>query len=88
MACALIAIQKQLEVRKLKSKLILQVHDSAPIDVYPGERDQVVSLVREAMEREAPRIAREEYGVDISIPLKCDIKIGDNWGNTKQLEVV
>jgi DNA polymerase I-like protein with 3'-5' exonuclease and polymerase domains len=87
-ACALVVIQNEIEKRQLKSKLILQVHDNAIVDVYPGELDEIANIVKWAMEIEAPRITREDYGININIPLQCNIKVGKNWGQTQPLEVL
>lgn len=84
--CAMIWLQGELERRKLKSLLILQVHDSLVTDVYPGERTEIAALLRTAMEVEARRMAREDYKVDLDVMLQCDIKVGKSWGDTQPLE--
>lgn len=76
--CSMIWLQEQLEKEGLKSKLILQVHDSVVVDVYPGERDRIVELVTRSME--GARDITNLYGVDIDIPLRCDVEVGKNWG--------
>ena len=71
--------------RGLKSILFKQIHDSMVVDIYPGEQEIVTGLMKEAMEN-APAVAKN-YGVDITVPLHCDIKIGDNWGQVEDLPV-
>jgi DNA polymerase-1 len=56
--------------RKLKSKLLLQVHDELILEVPENELEEIKNLVSQVMSTALP----------LSIPLKVDIKIGSNWG--------
>lgn len=85
--CAQIWYAEELQRRGLKSILDLQVHDSLKTDVYPGELAEVAALKKRAMEVEAVRIAREEYGVDFTAPLTCELKAGKNWGSMEVLQL-
>lgn len=85
--CSMIWFQAELERRGLKSLLINQVHDSLVVDVYPGERNEIAGMLKQAMEVEAQRIAREDYDVTLDVTLRCDIKVGPSWGETEKLEV-
>jgi DNA polymerase I len=62
-------IQDELEREKLKSLMILQVHDELVFDVAAGEMGAVESLVRDRMEG--------AHALDV--PLKVDTTIGDSW---------
>jgi DNA polymerase-1 len=55
--------------QKLKSKMILQVHDELVIDVYIPEMETVKEIVRSGMEGAYP----------LSIPLTVDMGTGKNW---------
>ena len=57
----------------LKSKMILQVHDELIFDVIPEELEEMKMLVLEQM----------EGAVSLSIPLKVEISIGNNWYDLK-----
>ncbi|HXH73790.1 MAG TPA: DNA polymerase I [Bacteriovoracaceae bacterium] len=70
---AMINIQKALEEQKLDSKMILQVHDELIFDVVPTELEVMKELVRDKMEN----------AVSLSVPLKIDMGIGDNWYDLK-----
>ncbi|MCP3657199.1 MAG: hypothetical protein GY766_20290, partial [Herbaspirillum sp.] len=76
--CSMIWLDQQLQDEGLKSILFKQVHDSMVVDVYPGEMERVAELVRESMEN-AGTIAKK-YGVNITVPLHCDVEVGNNWG--------
>jgi DNA polymerase-1 len=80
---SMIVTDRELRRRGLKSKLVLQVHDSLIVDVFPGERDIVVEIVRDAMETAAHF---ERYGANITVPLHCDVAVGPNWGEVVPLE--
>ncbi len=70
---AMIKVFNELRRRNLKSKLILQVHDELIIDAYDDEIDEVKELLRENMEK----------AVELRVPLKVDMNVGDNWYSTK-----
>ena len=53
----------------LKSILIAQVHDELLFDVYPGEEEELKSIVKEAM----------ESVVELKVPLIAEGGIGKNW---------
>jgi len=59
----------ELNKRKLKSKMVLQVHDELLFDVYKPELDDVRPIVIELMEKALP----------LNVPVVVDTGIGDNW---------
>lgn len=70
---AMIKVFRELKQRKLKSKLILQVHDELIIDVYKDELDEVKKILKENMEN----------AIMLDVPLKVDMNIGESWYDTK-----
>jgi DNA polymerase-1 len=70
---AMINIQRILKERKLKSKMILQVHDELIFDVVPDELEEMKVLVREQM----------EGAVTLSVELKVEIRTGSDWYHLK-----
>lgn len=73
---AMIDLQREVERRKLRSKLVLQVHDSIGVDVHPEELDVIAQLAKECLEH--PNT--ERYGVQITVPLVADVEVGRSWG--------
>ena len=67
---AMIELQGELGRRRLKSKMILQVHDELLFEVPPEELEEMKGLIEEIMPR----------AMDLSVPLKVEIKVGRNWG--------
>ena len=70
---AMVKVHEELKKRQLKSRLILQVHDELIIEVYKEEKDEVVKILREGMEK----------AVDLRVPLVVEVKAGNNWYETK-----
>ena len=70
---AMLDIDRELEERGLKSKMLLQVHDELIFDVPENEIDHMKELVRDRMENV----------VKLNVPLKVDMGIGENWYELK-----
>ncbi len=69
---AMVKVYEELNNRNLKSKLILQVHDELLIETYKGEEEEVKKIMVDIMEN----------SINLDIPLKVDLKVGDNWHDT------
>ncbi len=70
---AMVKVYDELKDRKLKSRLILQVHDELIIETYKDELEEVKKLLKDIMEN----------AVKLSVPLKVDMKTGESWYDTK-----
>ena len=66
---AMIQIDTELRSRKLKSRMLLQVHDELLFEVPSDELDLMRQLVREKMES-----VRQ-----LSVPLLVELGVGPNW---------
>ena len=66
---AMIKIDDELEKLKLKSKLILQVHDELIFDCPKGEVDIIKDMIQEKMQN----------AYQLNVPLKVDVGEGYNW---------
>jgi DNA polymerase-1 len=75
---ALIEINKEFRKRQLKSKLILTVHDSILSDTYLPEKEEVIKIMKECMERK-----RWDWQI---VPLEVDGKIGKNWAEMEKIK--
>ena len=69
MKIAMIDFSKNLKEHNLKSKMIIQVHDELVVEVLKTELEEVVNLVKEAMELNQP----------LSVPLVVDVNTGESW---------
>ena len=70
---AMINLCREMEKQRLKSKMLLQVHDELVFEVPDEEMDTMRRLVPNIM----------SSAVELSIPLKVDTKVGKNWGEMK-----
>lgn len=61
-------IQAYLEREKLRSKMLLQVHDELVFELYEGE-EALIDVVVELMEN----------AIEIDVPIKVDVGRGANW---------
>lgn len=69
MKIAMIEFYNKLKENKLKSRMIIQVHDELVVEVLKSELEVVERLVKEAMELNQP----------LSVPLVVDISVGESW---------
>jgi len=72
---AMVEINQKLKIKKQKSKMILQIHDEL---LFESEEKEVIGLAKEVKEI-------MENTVEIAVPLKVDIRAGDNWGDLKEI---
>jgi DNA polymerase-1 len=70
---AMIAIHRELTERKLRARMILQVHDELLFETPREELDSLRPLVRNAMERVHA----------LRVPLVVELKSGPNWRDMK-----
>ena len=66
---AMIAVQRELEQRALRTRMLLQVHDELVFEVPRTELAEVAPMVRERMER----------AMELIVPIKVEMKAGANW---------
>jgi len=66
---AMLRVEEGLRERSLRSRMLLQVHDEIVLEVAPGEREAVESLVRERMRAAYP----------LSAPLDVSVGWGADW---------
>ncbi len=69
----------------LRSLLILTVHDSIVVDVYPNEVEQVKAALRWAM-TEADQEIKDRWGYEMVLKLKCEIAVGPNWMEMEEVK--
>ena len=67
---AMINLHQKMSQQKLRSKMLLQVHDELIFEVPREEMEMMQKLVPEVM----------STSLILSVPLKVDIKTGNNWG--------
>jgi DNA polymerase-1 len=66
---AMINVHAEMQKRKLRSKLLLQVHDELVFDAHKEELDELKNLVSEKM----------VGAVKLEVPMVVDMGVGKNW---------
>ena len=73
---AMVRLHKRLRDEGLEARMLLQVHDELVFELPEAELEQTARLVREVM----------EGAMDIGLPLKVEVKVGERWGSMKPLD--
>ena len=66
---AMLGVDARLRERGMRSRMLLQVHDELVLEVGPGEREELETLVRAEMAAAA----------DLSVPLDVSVGTGASW---------
>lgn len=66
---AMINITNEMSAKKLRSRMIMQVHDELVFEIRPDEKEIMESLVRDKMEN----------AVKLNVPVFVEIGTGKNW---------
>ncbi len=70
---AMVRLHRELQIRSLQSRLLLQVHDELVCEVPEGEEMQMRSLVAAVMQEALP----------LTVPVKVDVAAGRSWFDAK-----
>lgn len=73
MKIAMISVYKKLKENKLKSKLVLQIHDELLIETYDEEKEEVINILKSSMEN----------AMKLSVPLRVEVEEGKSWYQAK-----
>jgi DNA polymerase-1 len=66
---AMINIQREFEMRKLRSRMILQVHDELVFDAARDELDEIRPLIEDRMRN----------AIQLHVPVEVEMNVGENW---------
>ena len=73
MKIAMINVYKRLRDERLKSKLIIQVHDELLIETFASEKEQVIKILEDEMEN----------ACKLQVRMEIDIHSGNSWYEAK-----
>ena len=73
MKIAMLKVNKELQKRELKSKIILQVHDEMMIEALENEKEEVKEILKSSMEN----------AIKLDVPLIAEISEATNWYDCK-----
>ena len=63
------ASHRELAARRLKTRMVLQVHDELVFDLYRPEQEEVMALVEDKM----------KTAIQLDVPIVVEIGVGKNW---------
>jgi DNA polymerase I len=66
---AMIHIHAELTRRKLKTRMLLQVHDELVFDLFAPERNEVLPMVEEKM----------KSAISLDVPIEVEMGVGETW---------
>jgi len=73
---AMIRVDQKLKKTKHPGRMLLQIHDELVFETPKNRVTDLVKLVREEM----------EHALQLDVPLKVDVAVGDDWLNTTSPE--
>lgn len=73
MKIAMIAVDQELRSRKMRSRIVLQVHDELLVEAYRSEVDTVVEILTDKM----------KHAAALKVALEVEAHMGDNWLDAK-----
>ena len=73
MKISMLKVFDEIKKRKLKSKIVLQVHDEMMLEVPLEEKDEVQKIIKNCM----------ESAVELKVPLVAEISEAENWYDCK-----
>jgi DNA polymerase I len=66
---AMLDVERALDRERMRSRMLLQVHDELVFEIAPGERKALEELVRDKM----------GHAVELAVPLDVSVGIGRSW---------
>ena len=66
---AMIHIHRELRAAKLKTRMLLQVHDELVFDLYKPEEKTVRALIEDKM----------RHAIQLEVPIEVEIGVGATW---------
>ena len=73
MKIAMIAVDRELKRRNLKSRIVLQIHDELLIETAADEVEEVKALLTDKM----------KHAADLKVSLEVDAQVGNSWFDAK-----
>jgi DNA polymerase-1 len=70
---AMVQLAERMDVEKVRSRMLLQVHDELVLEVPEDELEKMQQIIREVMENALP----------LDVPLKVDVNYGTDWYDAK-----
>lgn len=79
---SLVVLHKKFQEMGLRARSIGTVHDALNLEIPEHEMAVALPIIKDVMEN-LP--LREWFGVELSVPIIADCKVGNHWGDAKEL---
>lgn len=81
----MVYVASTIKARRLRAKLVNQVHDSIIYDCHEEDADEVARIMLHYF-RAIPDLMRKHYNMNFNVPMDGEIKMGRNWYDTTKYE--
>ena len=81
---ALVSLSAIMKRNNMKSVICNTVHDSIILDVHPNEKNACIDYLRFSM-LSIKDECKKRYNIDYDMPIDIELKLGDNWLETKEI---
>jgi DNA polymerase I-like protein with 3'-5' exonuclease and polymerase domains len=79
-----VKIYKDMKKLRLRSRLILTVHDDITADVHPEEKEIMIQVFKDAF-GSVKEQCKERFSIDINVPIDYELSIGRDWLNKEKI---
>jgi uracil-DNA glycosylase family 4 len=79
---AMVQAEREMREAKVRANILGTVHDSLNSEVWRPDLYRAAEIIGRAMEN--PPLV-EKFGVHVDVPLICDFKVGQHWGDAEEM---
>lgn len=80
---SMISINEKIRRRGLAARCIGLVHDAVNFEIREDAMAETLPIIKDTMEDMG--IVRRKFGVNVTVPIIADLKVGRHWGDSKEL---
>lgn len=81
-----VEIYREMKKRRMKSRLILTVHDDLTADIHPDEKEEAIEIFKQCFGSVKEQCKRR-FNVDINVPIDYELSIGPNWLEKTKIKI-
>jgi DNA polymerase-1 len=81
---AMVQINNEFKRRKIKGHCVGLVHDAVNYEIRDDHLAEALPIIKDTMEDVSH--LRRRFGVHVDVPIVADLKVGQHWGDARELE--
>lgn len=81
---SMVEINRQFRRRDIKGHCVGLVHDAINFEIRDDYLAEALPIIKDTMEDMS--LVRRKFGVHVDIPIISDIKVGQHWGDAREIE--